>query len=122
MNTFSYVIVFVSDMDKSLAFYRDILGFSLKHQSHKWTELNTGETTIALHLADTADHAHPHSHATMPAGHCHIGLTVANINDFHVAVVGKGVKCIQSPKKEDFGSLAIYADPDGLPFSVSEAE
>jgi hypothetical protein len=27
-----------------------------------------------------------------------------------------------SPKKEDFGSLAIYADPDGLPFSVSEAE
>jgi len=58
----------------------------------------------------------------LPAGHCHIGLTVANLNDFHVAMVGKGVKCIQPPKKEDFGSLAIYADPDGLPFSVSEVE
>ena len=121
MNTFSHVIVFVSDMEKSIAFYRDVLGFPVKHQSHKWTEFGTGETTLALHLADTADHAHPHSHATMPAGHCHIGLTVANLNDFHVAMVGKGVKCIQSPKKEDFGSLAVYADPDEMPISVSEA-
>ena len=122
MNPLGYVIVFASDMDKSIAFYRDVLGFPVKHQSHKWTELGTGETTLALHLADAADHAHAHTHATMPAGHCHIGLTVANLNDFHVAMVGKGVKYIQSPKKEDFGSLAIYADPDGLPFSVSEVE
>ncbi len=121
MSKFSYVIVFVSDMDRSVAFYRDVLGFSLKHQSHKWTEFGTGETTLALHLADAADHAHAHSHATSPAGHCQIGLTVANINDFHVEMVGKGVKCIQPPKKEVFGSLAIYADPDGLPFSVSDS-
>jgi lactoylglutathione lyase len=117
MNPFGYVIVFVSNMDKSVAFYRDILGFSVKHQSHKWTEFSTGETTLALHLADAADH--PHTHAKMPAGHCHIGLSVANINEFHTAIIGKGVKCIQPPKKEDVGSLAIYADPDGLPLSVS---
>ena len=34
MNKFSYVIVFVSDMDRSIAFYRDVLGFPVKHQSH----------------------------------------------------------------------------------------
>ncbi len=117
MNKFGYVIVFVSNMERSVAFYRDILGLSVKHQSPKWTEFGTGETTLALHLADTADH--PHTHATMPAGHCHIGLSVTDLNAFHAAMVGKGVKCIQPPKKEDFGSLAIYADPDGLPFSVS---
>jgi catechol 2,3-dioxygenase-like lactoylglutathione lyase family enzyme len=41
MNTLGYVIVFVSDMDKSVAFYRDVLGFPVKHQSHKWTGLGS---------------------------------------------------------------------------------
>ncbi len=117
MSSFGYVIVFVSDMDKSIAFYRDVLGMPIRQQSQKWTEFDTGGTTLALHLADAA--GHPHAHATMPAGHCHIGLTVPDLGAFHKEMIAKGVKCIQQPKKEEFGSLAIYADPDGLPFSVS---
>lgn len=120
MIRFGYVIVFVSDMDKSVAFYRDVLGFPVKHQSHKWTELDTGGTTLALHLADAAGHSH--THATMPASHCHVGLTVSDVATFHKEMVAKGVHCVQPPKKQDFGTLAIYADPDGLPFSVSETE
>ena len=120
MITLGYIIVFVSDMDRSVAFYRDVLGFPVKHQSHKWTELGTGETTLALHLADVVEPMH--THAIIPAGHCQIGLTVSDLDAFHVEMVGKGVKCLQPPRKEDFGSLAIYADPDGLSFSVSEGE
>ncbi len=122
MNTLGYIVVFVSDMDKSVAFYRDVLGFPLKHQSHKWTEFGTGGTTLALHLADASDHVRLHTHAMMPAGHCHVGLSVSDLDAFHAEMVGKGAKCMQPPKKEDFGRLAIYADPDGLPFSVSEEE
>jgi catechol 2,3-dioxygenase-like lactoylglutathione lyase family enzyme len=48
MNRFGYVIVFVSDMDRSVAFYRDALGFLIRRQFHKWMELDTGGTTIAL--------------------------------------------------------------------------
>ena len=118
MNTFGYVIVFVSDMDKSVAFYRDVLGFPVRNQSHKWTEFGTGETTLALHLADADEH--PHTHAMMPAGHCHVGLTVPDVDAFHAEVVAKGVKCLQPPKKQNWGTLAVYADPDGLPVSVSE--
>jgi lactoylglutathione lyase len=118
MNRLGYVIVFVSDMDRSVAFYRDALGFPVKHQSHKWTEFATERTTLALHLADADDPGH--AHATTPAGHCQIGLTVPDLDAFHKGLVGKGVKCLQPPKKEDFGALATYADPDGLPFSVSE--
>jgi lactoylglutathione lyase len=118
MARLSYVIIFVSDMERSIAFYRDVLGLPLKHQSHKWTEFATEKTTLALHLADAADHAHTHS--TMPAGHCHVGLTVSNLKDFRAEMVVNGVKCIQPPKDESFGRLAIYADPDGMPLSVSE--
>jgi catechol 2,3-dioxygenase-like lactoylglutathione lyase family enzyme len=50
----SYTIGFVSDMDRSIAFYRDALGLPVTHHSHKWTEFGTEGTTIALHLADAA--------------------------------------------------------------------
>ncbi len=33
MHKFGYAIVFVGDMDKSIALYRDTLGFSVKNQS-----------------------------------------------------------------------------------------
>ena len=119
MASLNNVIVFVSDMDRSIAFYRDILGFPLKHPSPKWTEFGTEGITLALHLADA--HEHPHHHTTTPAGHCQIGLTVPSLDTFHKAMIGKSVVCVQPPKKEEFGKLAIYADPDGMPFSVAEA-
>jgi len=120
MNTLGYVIVFVSDVDKSIAFYRGVLGFSPTHLSQKWTEFDTGGITLALHLADAPGHTH--AHATTPAGHCQIGLTVPDLDAFHAEMVAKGVTCSQPPKEEHFGRLAIYADPDGLPFSVGEEE
>ena len=120
MNTVGYVIIFVSDMDKSITFYRGVLGFSPTRQSQKWTEFDTGGITLALHLADAADHTH--THVTTPAGHCQIGLTISDLDAFHKEMVGKGVKCVQPPKEEHFGRLAIYADPDGLPLSVAEKE
>ena len=118
MTALGYVIVFVGDMERAIAFYRDILGFSLSYQSAKWTEFATEGTTLALHLADPADHSH--AHPTTPAGHCQMGLTISDLNAFHAEMVANGVKCLQPPKDESFGRLAFYADPDGMPFSVAE--
>jgi lactoylglutathione lyase len=44
-----YTMVVVSDMERSVAFYRDKLGVPLKFQSPEWTEFQTGGTTLALH-------------------------------------------------------------------------
>ena len=35
-------------------------------------------------------------------------------------MIAEDVTCLQPPAEEDFGTLAEYADPDGLPFSVLE--
>ena len=53
MPSLNYVIVFVSDMDRSIAFYRDVLGFPVKHQSPKWSEFGTEGITLALHLGES---------------------------------------------------------------------
>jgi len=46
-----YVIKFVADMDKTVKFYRDVLGLQLKFESPGWSEFATGETNLALHPA-----------------------------------------------------------------------
>jgi lactoylglutathione lyase len=46
-----YVMVNVSEMPRSVAFYRDTLGLRLKFESPGWSEFETGATTLALHAA-----------------------------------------------------------------------
>ena len=41
----SYAIKYVADMDRAIAFHRDVLGLHLKFGSPFWTEFVTGETT-----------------------------------------------------------------------------
>ncbi|MDQ3665721.1 MAG: VOC family protein [Acidobacteriota bacterium] len=43
-----YTIVIVSDMARSIEFYRDKLGIPLKFQSPDWTEFLTGTTTVCV--------------------------------------------------------------------------
>jgi lactoylglutathione lyase len=112
----NYAIVFVSDMQRSVAFYRDTLGLPLRFQSPDWTEFATDGATLALHEAKRAAAA-----GTEPAaGSCRPGLGVTNLDEFHARVTRLGVRCVQAPK-ETFGTrIARYADPDGLVISVSE--
>jgi lactoylglutathione lyase len=110
MKKLDYAIIFVSDMKRSVAFYRDVLGFPLKFESPDWTEFATEGTTLALHPAGRT-----------PAGNCNTGFAVEDLDAFHQEMQAKNVTCVQPPRVEDFGTrLASYADPDGLPFSVAE--
>ena len=116
----TYTIVFVSDMARSVKFYRDTLGLPLRFESPKWTEFDTGGVTLALHGSE------PHSSAAaamppFPPAHSHPGLNVHNLDEFHQRMTAAGVRCIQPPKTEEFGGkLAAYADPDGLAISVAQ--
>ena len=129
----SYVIVFVSDMKRSVAFYRDVVGLPLKFDSPEWTEFATDGATFALHRADHRGPAEagPSQGSLRPsrgsqggtersAGSCRPGLSVRDLDAFHTRMIEYNVVCIQQPK-DLFGSkIAQYLDPDGLEISVSE--
>jgi len=113
----NYAIVFVSDMARSVTFYRDVIGLTLKFESPGWTEFVTGEATLALHAGEGAASKAEEGH---PPGRCHPGLAVPDLDAFHKKMVEKSVRCLQAPR-EVFGSrIAQYADPDGLAISVGE--
>lgn len=116
----TYSIILVSDMARSVAFYRDIVGMPLKFESPGWTEFDTDGATWALHTCDGPAND-SESVRSETAGCCRPGIQVSNLNEFHTRMLENKVPCAQAPT-ETFGArIAQYIDPDGLIFSVSEA-
>ena len=112
----NYAIVFVSDMKRSVTFYRDVMELPLKFDSPEWSEFATEGATLALHRAEST--AADDTRAT--AGHCRPGLSVRDLDAFHRRMVEYDVACTRQPE-DLFGSrIAQYLDPDGLEISVSE--
>ena len=104
----NYAIVFVSDMARSVAFYRDVMGLPLRFETPQWSEFATDGATLALHLEAIG-------------GRCRPGLCVPNLAEFHERMTNAGWNCVQPPT-EVFGTrIAQYLDPDGLAVSVAEA-
>ncbi len=120
MTKLGYAIVFVSNMDRSVTFYRDVLRLPVKFASPEWTEFATEGATLALHPAavPNPDASPP---AQTPAGRCQLGFWTDDIDLFHTQRLAQGVPCLQPPKVEHGTKLAVYADPDGLPFSIGQS-
>ena len=114
----NYAIVFVSDMSRSVAFYRDAVGLPLRFESHGWSEFNTEGATLALHASKAGDG--PTALEDLPAGHCRPGFSVPALDAFHRRMLANNVRCVQDPKVTFGARIAQYADPDGLIISVSE--
>jgi lactoylglutathione lyase len=116
-----YVMIGVSNMERSVAFYKDILGIPLKYKTNEWTEFQTGTTTLALHLSKARIDP-----ATMQreiiAGTSSIGFTVADLDKTYQELKSKNVRFVMEPKiRADEGiKLAVCLDPDGMEISISE--
>ena len=117
----NYAIVFVSDMARSVSFYRDVFGLPLKFESPEWTEFMTGGATLALHLGKPAGQEKLPG-GTTASGQCCPGFSDQNLDEFHSRMLENGIACVQTPK-DVFGTrIGQYSDPDGVILSVSEGE
>ena len=117
-----YTIVIVSDMQRSVEFYRDTLGIPLKFQSPDWTEFVTGTTTLALHSGEMKAAAPPAGDSSKQAGTCSIGFNVDDVDKTYEELKGKGIHFVMPPmQRADQGiKLAVCLDPDGLPISFAQ--
>lgn len=118
-----YTMVVVSDMQRSVEFYRDKLGITLKFQSPDWTEFVTGTTTLALHGGGVAPAAAPAGDPTKQAGSCSIGFNVPDVDATFAELSAKGIRFVMPPtQREGEGiKLAVCVDPDGLPIAIAQA-
>jgi predicted enzyme related to lactoylglutathione lyase len=105
-------------MKRTVAFYRDVIGLTLRFEALHWTEFAMEGVTLALNLSDLGSPAANKQHS--PAGRYRPGLSVPNLDEFHKKMVANGVNCPQPPKDVFGAQVAQYVDPDGLVISVGE--
>ncbi len=106
----AYTLVFVRDMNRAIAFYRDALGLTVRLQTPAWSELEVAGATIALHSGrERGDRETP------------LGFKVLNIDAVANAIVAAG-GYIHAPKTQEAGEPAILkaGDTEGNVFFLSE--
>lgn len=116
-----YAMVNVSDMGRSVAFYRDTLGIALKFEWPGRSEFRTGTTTLALHRAPAADHQHAHTGPS--AGSCSLGFSVTDLDQTYAELQARGARFVMPPmdQPEEGIRLAVCMDPDGLGISFAQS-
>ena len=117
-----YTMIIVSDMKRSVAFYRDTLGIPLKFESPEWTEFATGATTLALHGGGVTREYHDTGDQSKTAGACSIGFNVDDVDQTYEEMKSKGMTFVMPPtQREGEGiKLAVGLDPNGLPISFAQ--
>jgi len=125
-------IVYVSDMDRSIAFYRS-LGLKLEVQSRsaQWAELKCGDALLALHRGEKPQQrpyrwAAGHASTTgwgeqvrqQPVKLCF--LSNAPLHNLIGELRTAGVEIVREVTDEGFGYSMQVRDPDGLTIQIDE--
>src|SRR3989442_363009 len=107
-NKFGLIMVVVSNMERSVAFYRDVLDLKLKFSTPDWSEFDVGGVGLGLH---------PESHELKVGDPRRQGVLIGFYTDdiakTCVELTDKGAEFTLLPREEEFGKLAIFTDPDG---------
>lgn len=110
-----YVILYVKDMAKAIAFYRDTLGIPVRFEDKNWSELETEGFTLALHQSDDIPSQH---HASSP----NITFKAEDIRATREALKAQGLEIGEINKVCEYddvvGLSAEFQDPYGNKLSV----
>jgi catechol 2,3-dioxygenase-like lactoylglutathione lyase family enzyme len=102
------------DMDRSVAFYRDVLGLSLRtRMGEDWTEFVVDGTTVALH-GTREGHAPPQEGATVVFEVDDLERTMTALRAKDVAFEGE-VNDVPG-----YGRFVSFRDPDGNLLQIFE--
>ena len=100
----SVVYLYVSDMERSLRFYRDLLGIPLEGDDD-WTEATLGGTRFALHATHEGI-------GELSAGTIHVSLEVADVDAAAGRLRAEGVETRET-MRDEWGTALEVVDPDG---------
>jgi lactoylglutathione lyase len=104
--------VFVTDVPRAVAFYRDTLGLPVSRSGSFGAELFDEPPHLSIHPA-----VHPEA-KKLVGRHTGITLKVPGLLHFSGILHDRGVRFVNEPTRADFGIMAMIADPDGNVFAL----
>jgi len=114
-----YVNVFVSDLKRSIEFYRDVLGLPLQFQEERfgYASFTPEGARFGLARIDASD---PESRSLL-GRHTGVGWGVPDLKTAHEELKVKGVRFTMAPTQQPWGGfMATFADPDGNLFYLDQ--
>jgi catechol 2,3-dioxygenase-like lactoylglutathione lyase family enzyme len=113
LGSLDHVYYWVSNMDRSVQFYRDVVGLELaRRDDDNWAELGSGPVRVALH--GTKD--------GLPAetGGATVAFRVEDLDRTRASLGAQGVAFVHEGEVEGYGRFALFPDPDGNLIEVIE--
>lgn len=119
--TLEVVVVPVSDLDRSIAFYRDQVGFDLDHDTRN-EHMHIAQLTPRGSGCSIVIGSLPSQHAMAPGSLKGVQLVVADAAAARQELLERGVECseIQVFDERDGGTLFGFDDPDGNSWAVQQ--
>ena len=132
-----HVGIVVSDMEKSLKFYRDLLGLKIKslvneegefldnmlaHKNvkNKVAKLVTEQGNALVELIDSRSYGNKKDRDFFTIGASHFAFTVDDLEKTYDYLVKNGVKFTAPPQQtpDGFAKVTFCEDPDGTPIEL----
>ncbi len=110
------IAIFVHDIERAIAFYRDTLDLPVTRQGTFGAEFFEGDTHLSVHPA-----VHPES-KSLVGRHTGITFYVPGLLHYCGALHEKGVRFLSEPTQMPWGIMAMIADPEGNVFALWEDE
>lgn len=108
----------VTDQERALDFYTQKLGFEVAtdmpfDDNQRWIELRIQDSGARLVLFT------PQGQEDRIGSFSNIVFVADDVEETHRELVARGVDFEQEPKKADWGTAAVFRDPDGNSFVIS---
>src|SRR5688572_9244743 len=113
--TLDYVVVLVDDLERSITFYRDVLGLALAHRSGPYAQFSTGATRFALYerSAMSGTVGRPLGAPDPSAPGFELGFKVADVDAAYAELIERGAEPFVPPTDRAWGQRTAYVrDPD----------
>ena len=121
------VTLVVPDYDEAISFYVDNLGFELIEDTQlsadkRWVVVTPGEgnTGCRLLLAKAANEAQRQAIGNQAGGRVFLFLNTDDFKRDYDRMQKLGVKFVEAPRHEPYGSVVVFEDPFGNRWDLIE--
>ena len=116
MQTLARVTLVVRDYDEAIAWFTGVLGFVLledtpREPGKRWVRVAAArDAGTALLLARAANDAQAAQVGRFAGGRVGLFLETDDFAATHATLLARGVRFMEAPRHEDYGSVAVFED------------